>query len=112
VKILKNILATAFLSIVLLVSVFVAPVSAQNNLPNDSGVQTPGTTTTDNRGGFDLWWLLPLLAIPLFFVLFREDRDSDRDVYRDSGIAGTKGGETRRRQERDEDIDEDEDELI
>jgi hypothetical protein len=112
---MKTILATVAVTFALLLNVFVVPVSAQNNLPDDSSIQnqTPGTTTTDdNRGGFDLWWLLPLLAIPLFFVLFREDRSDDREVYRDRGFAGTKGGEVRRQKDTDEEDFVDDEKLI
>jgi hypothetical protein len=107
---MKGILVSLTVAIALLVGVFVAPVSAQNNLPDDSSIQnqTPGTTTTTEDRGFDLWWLLPLLAIPLFFVLFREDKSDDREYYRDRGFAGTKGGEAQRRRDRDEDVDDEE----
>jgi hypothetical protein len=67
---------------------------------------TTGTTTNEDRG-FNWLWLLPLLAIPLFFMFKRDDDADDRSAYRDRGYAGMKGGRSRR----DEQVDRDEEVL-
>ena len=69
-----------------------------------AGDNTSGQAgATDDRGGFDWRWLLPLLAVPLLFMLKRDKKSDDRSHYRDQGFAGTKGGSTRRDNDRDED---------
>jgi hypothetical protein len=59
---------------------------------------TTGTTTQNNDdSGFDARWLLPLLAIPILYLLTRK-RDN-REERRDTNqyAAGAKGGRSRRR---------------
>jgi hypothetical protein len=97
-------------SLALLASSFGGPVFAQSSLDTGTGNDVPvvndGQTGTTQDRGFDWWWLLPLLAIPLFFVFRSENRYDDRAPYRDQGLAGTKGGEARRRR-----LDDEEDET-
>lgn len=80
------------------------PARAQQTMPGDTVNQQPmtdtgaGTTTaTDNRT-LDWLWLLPLLAIPLLFLLMRDRRSDSYDEYeyQDQGsLAGVKGGRAR-----------------
>jgi 1,4-dihydroxy-2-naphthoate octaprenyltransferase len=97
-------LLIAILSFAMLLgTVLVVPsVSAQNNM---SDYNTAPGTTTDDTGtlnstdtqddGFNWWWLLPLLAIPL--ILMARRGSNDRKESQDRGqFAGVKGG----RQER------------
>jgi hypothetical protein len=65
---------------------------------------TNGTTgVTDNTGttkdnGFNPMWLLPLLAIPVIYYLYKSSNDNSRDTGYDRGsIAGAKGGKSERR---------------
>ena len=74
----------------------------QNQTPgtgttNDTTVG--GTTTNDTESGPNLWWLLPLLALPVLFFLFKGDNEENRRDYRDTGFAGAKGGRSRRDRE-------------
>lgn len=106
----------AFLTIAaLLVGVlfaFASPVavSAQQTAPNDTYNEAPapgntggtGTTTNEDRGGFDWRWLLPLLAVPLLFLFKKDNRNEERQSHRSQQFAGSKGGESRK--DREEDI--------
>lgn len=74
-----------------------------NQVPaNGTTGQTGGTTTNEDRGGFDWRWLLPLLAIPIILMFMNNDKRDDRSEYRSRGYAGSKGGESRREREDEE----------
>jgi len=102
---MHKLLITVLSFVMLFGTVLVAPsVSAQNNTEYNTA---PGTTTDDTgtlnstdtqNDGFNWWWLLPLIAIPL--VLLARRGSSDKAERQDSGqFAGAKGG----RQERSDD---------
>jgi hypothetical protein len=95
---LKKFAITAVLATSLLGSTLTG-ISAQTvNDTFDENTGTTGGTTTqanDNQG-FDWRWLLPLLAVPLVFLLFRRGDDDSRREYRRGDLAGTKGGERTR----------------
>jgi hypothetical protein len=57
-------------------------------------LQQPQEPAPGAPAGTNWWWLLPLLAIPLLILML--PRRDDRSDYQDSGVAGTKGGQTRR----------------
>lgn len=80
------------------------------NSNSTSNTDTGAGTTTDNTGGFNWWWLLPLLAIPVFFVLVSRGHDDLEDKYYTDqrSFAGAKGGRARKKAEDtdEEDVDE------
>jgi hypothetical protein len=49
-----------------------APATDTNNAPS-------GTTTNNDRNNFNWWWLLPLMAIPLVFMMKRDNKRERRD---------------------------------
>ena len=107
----KNALASSLLVLSLLA--YPAGASAQA-MQDGSGPQSPnaGVTTTDNTSedrGLNWLWLLPLLAVPLLFLVRRDEEEEDRGFrYGDSGqFAGMKGGRARRDREVDEEEDND-----
>lgn len=66
---------------------------AQNADTNSSARNlNPGSTNTD--GGFDWRWLLPLLAIPVLYFVFRDKNLND--YPKEERIAGYKGGRSER----------------
>jgi hypothetical protein len=82
----------------------VGSVSAQNAVEGPmnqapAGGDTNGQIggTADDNQGFDWRWLLPLLAIPVLFLLFRKNDDRDEGIDRSGiqGYAGSKGGRSR-----------------
>lgn len=56
------------------------------------------TNTVDDAAENNLWWLLPLLAIPVLFFVFRRSEEKDRDFSYGSGgyAVGAKGGQSKR----------------
>jgi hypothetical protein len=99
------------LSMVLLVAFAVVPTSFAQSSQNtgtgytnsDSSVNNPGTGTTttttqdQNDRGFNPLWLLPLLAIPLYFILRNTNKDDNDNRYESRApMAGAKGGRARR----------------
>lgn len=94
------------------------PARAQQTMPGDTVNQQPmtdsgtGTATAPASRTLDWLWLLPLLAIPLLFLLMRDRRTDSYDSYeyQDQGsLAGVKGGRARTKIT---DIDEDEEEIL
>lgn len=65
------------------------------------GTNTVQDSASDNEG-FNWWWLLPLIAIPIIYLLTR--RSNDRDTYHDRGssLSGAKGGRSERERYDDE----------
>ncbi len=99
----KNILTTLAIALILVVTVVVTPSFAQN-IQDGTGTynEAPTTgTTTEEDNGFNPLWLLPLLAIPLFFMFKKDNRNDERSEYQDQGIAGMKGGRSERHQDDD-----------
>lgn len=105
----KTIAATALTLSLILGSV--TGVGAQQNTQPGSSNQAPGTTsqqqgptggtTTDNNNTLaDWWWALPLLAIPVIYLMTR--RREDESEYRNERFAGAKGGQSGRKREEDE----------
>jgi hypothetical protein len=66
------------------------------NQSGDTGTtgttNTTGTPTNTEDEGFNPMWLLPLLLVPLAFMLWPKEKRDHRDENR--GYAGAKGGET------------------
>jgi hypothetical protein len=62
---------------------------------------TTGTTTTDTTtdNGFNPLWLLPLLAIPVIYFIYKASNDDARERRYDTRepLAGAKGGRSERR---------------
>ena len=84
-----------------------AAVGAQDYNPNPGTNNGTGvTTTTDDTGGFDWRWLLPLALIPLAFLLFRrnDDEEEDRNIR---GSAATYHDIRRNRRDREDERDTD-----
>lgn len=89
-------------SILMLLFVISPSAYAQEGAQDSTLNQTRGTTNTtgqvsgatDDRGGFNWMWLLPLLALPLLLLFTRGSKNEDRDQYRDQSLAGSKGGRT------------------
>lgn len=84
-------------------------VSAQQSVQDSTYNQVPASGnssqtngTTEDRGGIDWRWFLPLLAVPFFFLLKRDNKEEDRSNYRDQRYAGAKGGERKRNREEDD----------
>lgn len=79
--------------------------SAQDSTVIDNGNITEESTigATDQNERVDWRWALPLLGIPLLFLLARRSGDNEINTFNDRRFAGSKGGEARRR--RDEDFD-------
>lgn len=120
-----NKLQSGIITASLLISSFALPLAAgaqgtqdnstlnnqsQPGSTNNTNGGTAGRTQTnspDNNQGFDWRWLLPLLAIPVIYLLTR--RTDDRDEYREQSryVAGAKGGKARRERD-DEDYETDE----
>lgn len=85
-------------------SFFTSLVSAQA-LPNDrTGINqdttqplTQTTTQTQDTQANNWWWLISLIALPILFILLRSarDRDSDKEMYRDEEVVGSRGGKAK-----------------
>jgi hypothetical protein len=102
----KKLIGTLALGIALLGS-SINGAYAQDTFNNGNGttLDQGGTTGTINDGttaantGPDWRWILPLVGIPLLFFLMRDNKDDRRSESRDRGLAGAKGGSSRRRDE-------------
>lgn len=83
-------------------STYSNPNSTTNGGNNSPGTTTDSTQTNDN--GFNLWWLLPLIALPLLYLAFRQgNRDDETRTYDTrSSMAGVKGGSSRSNDDRDD----------
>jgi len=82
------------------VSVAFAQSNTYNNAPaqgNTANGQVNGTNTTNTGTGFDWRWLLPLLAIPVLFLFLGENKAGENTRYYDQGVAGTKGGQAKKK---------------
>lgn len=103
-------------AILLFGAVVFAPIASQaqsqGSTYNSTGAGSQGTSSTvdqNNNLGFNLWWLLPLLAIPLIIYAATRSPDVD-DTYSRShrvSMVGTKGGRSKAKKT-DEVVDEDE----
>ena len=63
------------------------PMPTVDTLDETTTSQNVGTTTdttADDDDGFNWLWLLPLLLIPLFFFMKRDNRRDERTTYRDN----------------------------
>src|SRR5690606_204676 len=99
----------------------VSPAQAQTS-PEDATIQqaqdnqTGGTVAqqTQNDASW-LWWLLPLAALGILYLLLRRSVNSNEDEYDrynyqdDLTVAGAKGGEVERDRDDLEDLDNDSD---
>src|SRR5258708_180377 len=111
---MKQVIIT-LLAVILLIGsmpVLVYAQATQNDMyPMSPNGQTPDTyngaqrgtgsidTTTDYAGSFDWRWLVPLLAIPVVFLLWRTVADGEKYGYRNPSYykyAGIKGGKVQR----------------
>lgn len=101
---MKTVIIATFFAITLFLTGLLSAVHAQQSTGNDryntssTGNTSGGTTDTSGTtsNGIDWRWLLPILAIPVIFFLFKSDNEDKRPDYRDQGIMGAKGGKTRR----------------
>ena len=110
----KNFFASLLFAVTLVLSVVLVPAHAFAQAVNgvdDGGLNQsqPGagnTSVTQTQSDTDglnwMWLLLPLLAIPVVMLFYRDNADDDRTYYNDRGLAGTKGGEARRVHDDDE----------
>lgn len=81
----KHQFLTLTLGIFISLLVLVTPINAQDQLnqptlnQNENQYISPGgVTQTENEGGFNWWWLLPLALLPLIFLLFRRPEEKTR----------------------------------
>lgn len=96
----------------LFVAVAFIPAVSHAQVSQDQGGSTysnPGSTNTGgntgmtstanqtNDTGFNLWWLLPLIALPLLFLAFRQGtrNEETRTYSSQSTMAGAKGGRSK-----------------
>lgn len=75
--------ASLLASIAFLFGTMGAPVIAQ--VPNDGTVQTQQRLEDDSP---NLWWALPLLAIPVIWYMLKRTDDVDRDKRRTDNRTG------------------------
>lgn len=68
--------------------------------PGNTNNNTKVGGTTDDTGGFDWRWLLPLLAIPVVLLFLGEKKEDEYTRYYDQPLAGAKGGRTKRKKSR------------
>ncbi len=100
---MKNSKYSVALALAMLLGVVSSPVvnaqSLQDTNQGDVMIE-PGAgatvDTSDERSGFNLFWLLPLLAIPLLFMIKR-DKKNETTEYRDPNFTGSKGGRADRK---------------
>lgn len=105
-------LAAVFIAFALFLGAAVFSISYAQEAVNDGTFNSaPGTTndtqtgtTTEDTGGFDWRWLLPLLAIPVVLLFLNDKREDETTRYYDRPMAGAKGGRSKR--ERNEEDDE------
>ena len=94
---MSKLISSAIVTMALVLSILALPgiTYAQNSMQFENGNGPgPGITQDSSDSRFDWRWLLPLAAVPLLFLLFRNNEDTD-DGYRErttTTIAGRKGG--------------------
>lgn len=102
------------ISILTVGAMFTSLVSAQTTPGDGTGVNQDTTQpipqndntiggTANQDDGTNWWWLLPIIAIPVIYMLYRAMKDNDRDTYRERDMMGARGGRAER-DEKDEDI--------
>jgi hypothetical protein len=107
-------ISAVILSIMLFVSLALLPAisSAQNtglNTYNNPNADTgPSLLNRSSNNKFDPMWLLPLLIVPVAYVIYKaanNDLTDDSRGFNSSSMIGAKGGKAKKRME-EESIDE------
>jgi hypothetical protein len=87
-----TILTTSLLAIM---AVFITTAAlAQDNLNTPGGANTAVTDGTAAGTWDNLWWILPVVAVPVLLYLLwpkKDDRETGSDAYT-GGYSGAKGG--------------------
>jgi len=99
---------TLFLVFTLGIYASFSRILAQDGVNDSDAAPTPGTVVTDTEtatttdDGFNLFWLLPLIAIPILaYLLWPRKKDEDEMVF-SGDYAGAKGGKAEHEAKEDE----------